>query len=292
LTALPPGTVQDKIKVTEQGEVISQKYGLTPIAERSLEVMMTGTLLVSSTPWCGDLQPEEEGLFREVMAKLVELALPVYRQWVQKDARLFNFFMEVTPVRELEHVHFGSRPAYRPGGAGMQAMRAIPWVFGWTQIRLNLPAWLGVGTALSAVAQEQGGIEVLRRMARNWCFFNDLLSKIEMICAKTDLEIARAYVRHLREKDLKLLDDLELEFRKTVQVLLDIRRSKYLLMDQPLLQTGISHRDPYIDPLSILQIHLLQRKKRMDEEDPQRELLDRAIGTTLNGIAQGLRNTG
>jgi phosphoenolpyruvate carboxylase len=292
LTALPPGSIKARIKVTEQGEVISQKYGLIPIAERSLEVMMTGTLLASAKPWYRELQPDEESRFREVMERLVDLALPVYRQWVE-DERLFRFFMEVTPVRELEHVHFGSRPAYRPdGGSTMRAMRAIPWVFGWTQVRLNLPAWLGVGTALSAVAREQGGLEVLRQMARNWVFFNDLLSKIEMICAKSDLEIAAAHVRHLREEDMKLLVDLEEEFNGTVQALLEIRRSKHLLMDQPLLQTAITHRDPYIDPLSILQINLLRRKQRLDEEDSQWDLLNRAIATTLNGIAQGLRNTG
>jgi phosphoenolpyruvate carboxylase len=291
--ALPPGTVQGRIKITEQGEVISQKFGLLPVAERSLEVTLTGALLASLPEGCEDLQPEEDARFHEVMDRLAEIALPVYRRLVHDDDRLFQLFLNATPVRELAHVHFGSRPAYREGSAGsMEGIRAIPWIFGWTQIRLNVPSWLGVGTALSTVAAEPGGLEVLRQMAGKWCFFDDLLGKLEMVCAKTDLEIARAYVGHLKASDLDFLKELETEFHRTVDMILQIRESQYLLMDQPLLQTDITHRDPYLDPLSLLQIGFLHRKLSMTPDDPDWTLLNDAISTTLNGIAHGLRNTG
>jgi phosphoenolpyruvate carboxylase len=154
------------------------------------------------------------------------------------------------------------------------------------------PAWFGVGAALSSVAEEQGGLEALQEMSSQWCFFSDLLGKIEMVCAKTDLETARVYFEVLSGGDMDLWEILELEFRKTVEAIVKIRQSRYLLADQPLLQTTIRHREPYIDPLSLLQISLLRRKQAMSEEDPDLDLLNRALGATLNGIAQGLRNTG
>lgn len=293
LMALPPGTVGESIKITEQGEVISQKFGLPAIAERSLEVTLTGTLMSSLPGWCYDLQPEEDQLFHETMERLAQLALPVYRRLVHEDERLFRLFLNATPVQELSHVHFGSRPAYREEGVGsMEGLRAIPWIFGWTQIRSNAPTWLGVGTALATVADETGGLELLRRMADKWCFFDDLLGKLEMICAKTDFEIARAYIAALRSSDMEFLQELEQEYRLTVDMILKIRQAKHVLMDQPLLQTDISHRNPYLDPLSLLQIMLLKHKRTMAEDDPQRSVVDEALSTTLNGIAQGLRNTG
>jgi phosphoenolpyruvate carboxylase len=292
LLALPPGTVKGRIKITEQGEVVSQKYGLTHVGVQNLETLVAGTLLASLNEGCESLPPGDETLFREIMEHLSALALPIYREQVYGADRLFRLFLDATPVQELAHMHFGSRPAYRETEADtLEALRAIPWVFGWTQIRLNLPAWLGSGTALATVAEKPGGLQVLQRMARSWCFFDDLMGKLEMICAKTDLNIARAYVQCLKPESVKLFESLEDEFRKTVNALLRIRESSYLLSDQPILQTAISHRDQYIDPLSLLQISFLGRMRRMGKDDPQRELLQRGINTTLNGIAQGLKNT-
>jgi phosphoenolpyruvate carboxylase len=293
LSSLPPGTVAGRIKVTEQGEVISQKYGLIPTAERSLEVLLTGMLLASCSESCEALRPAQQKRFREVMDRMAERALPAYQDLVYGEDRLFQLFLRVTPVRELSRVHFGSRPAYREEKFGtITALRAIPWVFGWTQIRLNLPAWFGVGTALSYIAEEQGGLEVLQEMSSQWCFFDDLLGKIEMICAKTDLETARVYFEVLGSGGMDVWERLELEFQRTVEAIVRIRQAPYMLADQPLLQTTIRHREPYIDPLSILQISLLRRKQAMKEGDADFDLLNRALGSTLNGIAQGLRNTG
>jgi phosphoenolpyruvate carboxylase len=294
LTALPPGSVHGGIKITEQGEIVSQNFGLLSIAERSLELMLSGVLLHRFEDWRADLQPGEEARFRQVMDRLAAEALPCYRSLVYGSGDLFKLFLETTPVRELADVRFGSRPAYRAAGdETIEGIRAIPWVFGWTQTRLMLPGWLGVGTALEAVGGEPGGLAVLRRMAQAWPFFDDLLAKVEMVCAKADLAIARMYVRELgRGGDLALFDHLEDEFRRTVAALLRIRESDYLMRDNPMLQTAIGLRNPYVDPLSLLQVTLLERKRSAAADDPLLTPVSAGLASTLNGIAQGLRNTG
>ena len=292
MAALPPGTVRGRIKITEQGEIISQQFGLLPIAERSLEVTVAGTLMHTFADWRTALAPGEEARFREVMERLSAAALPVYRTLVHDDPAIFEMLLQTTPVKELAHVQFGSRPVYREGTSqGMESIRAIPWMFGWTQIRLMLPAWLGVGTALERAIAEPGTLDLLRRMAKVWPFFDDFLGKVEMVCAKTDLEIARAYVTHL-EGDVGLLDRLAEEFRRTVRAVLAIRNAQDLLTDNEVLRTSIALRNPYVDPLSLLQISLLRRKRELADGAPEAKPLDDAIGTTLNGVAQGLRNTG
>ncbi len=290
--ALPPESVNGRIKITEQGEVISQKFGLLPLAERSLEVLVCGTLAAMNTDFRSSVSPAEFESFRGAMDRMSEIAKSVFRARVYDDPTLFQEFLAVTPVRELVHVHFGSRPAFRPSGAGtMKGIRAIPWQFGWTQTRLMLPGWLGVGKGLSAVAHEKGGIELLRDMAKRWPFFDDLLAKIEMVCSKADLTIARAYVEELGG-DMKLFEELKSEFDATVETILKIREAEILLADQPVLRRSIALRNPYVDPLSLLQIAALKEKRALDEKDPKVAELDRILGTTLNGVAQGMRNTG
>ena len=292
LTALPPGTVEGGVKITEQGELISQKFGLASIAERSLEVMLTGALAASFDDWREGLAAGEEQRFREVMERLSSLAVPAFRKLVHEDPRLFEQLLSSTPIQELALVHYGSRPAFRQRGAGsMTGIRAIPWVFGWTQIRLLLPGWLGAGAALDNVARTPGGLDVLRRMAIAWPFFDDLLGKIEMVCAKSDAEIARTYFTVLGG-DLALLEQLEAELRRTADALLRIRQTPHLLSRQPWLQSAIGLRNPYVDPLSLLQVSLLRRKRALPGDHPDLPALDRALGTTLNGVAQGMRNTG
>ena len=291
LAALPPGTVRGRIKITEQGEIISQQFGLLPIAARSLEVTLAGTLMQTFSDWRDTLAAGEESCFRELMDRLSADALPVYRGLVHDDDAVFEMLLQTTPVKELAHVQFGSRPVYRAGSSqSMDSIRAIPWMFGWTQNRLILPAWLGVGTALEHAAAEPATLTLLRRMAKVWPFFDDFLGKVEMVCAKADIEIARAYVTHLGG-DVRLLDRLAEEFRRTVRAVLTIRDAPELLMDNDVLRASIELRNPYVDPLSLLQISLLRRKRTLGEGDADPEL-DNAIGTTLNGVAQGLRNTG
>jgi phosphoenolpyruvate carboxylase len=283
--------VNGRIKITEQGEIISQQFGLLPVAERTLEVTLAGVLLqeLATVPRPGENELRE---FRATMTDLAARGLTVYRELVHEHDDLFTLFRTVTPIDELADARFGSRPAYRPGaGEGITGIRAIPWGFGWTQIRLMLTGWLGAGTALAHYASTPQGLDVLQRMAATWPFFDDLLGKIEMVCAKADLEIARAYVRYLGG-DLALLSRLEREFESTVEAVLRIRDSETLLRDNPVLQSAIALRNPYVDPLSLLQIVLLRRKREPGgEEEQTREAVEAVLATTLSGIAQGLRNT-
>jgi len=290
LSALPPGSVQGGLKITEQGEVIGQKYGIGEIAEHSLEVLLAGALRAALSDWRTGVEPEARERFRLAMDRMSDIAARKFRQIVHDDDGLYRMLLDVTPMRELSHVHYGSRPAYRDKGQqSMAAIRAIPWVFGWTQIRLMLPAWLGVGTALEAMLGEPGGLELLRDMSRRWPFFEDLLSKVEMVCSKSDLDIAKLYVSTL-DGDAQLFAALVDEHRRTVRALLAIRESEVLLAADESLKTKLALRDPYVDVLSLLQIRFLksERAGQSGEDDATRL----ALGTTMNGIAQGLRNTG
>ncbi len=293
LAALPPGTTNGRIKITEQGEIISQQFGLLPVAERSLEVTASGVLLQEFSDWRKGVDPGEVEEFRQVMDRLSERSRTVYQQLVHQNGALFELFRVATPVDELANARFGSRPAYRPGAKeGIDGIRAIPWGFGWTQIRLMLTGWLGVGESLGEEAAGPDGLARLQRMAKSWPFFDDLLGKIDMVCAKTDTEIARAYVSHLGG-DQELFASLVAEFESAVAALLRIRGSSQLLEDNPVLQEAIALRNPYVDPLSLLQISLLRRKRTgSGAEERSKEQIDDALATTLSGIAQGLRNTG
>jgi phosphoenolpyruvate carboxylase len=293
LSALPPETLGRSLKLTEQGEVISQKYGLLPLADRSLEVLVTGALMASRADWREGLPDEEVASYHAAMERLAELALPVFRGMVHDDNALFQMFLRSTPVRELAQVHYGSRPAYRErAGVGtMAGIRAIPWVFGWTQTRWMLPGWLGVGTALETFASEPDGLDLLRRMASRWPFFDDLMGKIEMVLAKSDLEIALLYVRRLGGEEA-LAEELVREYARAVRAVLAIRRSTVLPTSNEVLRESIALRNPYVDALSVLQVALLERKRALPEEHAERKELDQALGPITNGIAQGLRNTG
>ncbi|MEO5569254.1 MAG: phosphoenolpyruvate carboxylase [Gemmatimonadaceae bacterium] len=291
LSALPPDTVDGRIKITEQGEIISQQFGLLPIAERTLEVTLAGVLMHTLVSDRLPIPDATMSRYRAVMSELSARGLTLYRDLVHEHDALFTFFQTVTPVAELADARFGSRPAYRPGAkAGITGIRAIPWGFGWTQIRLMITGWLGVGTALGHYASTPEGLATLRQMARDWPFFDDLLGKIEMVCAKTDLAIARAYVEHLGG-DLELLSRLEGEYHSAVAAILAIRESTTLLDDNEVLRSAIALRNPYVDPLSLLQISLLRRKRSV-RDGGDTAAIDAVLATTLSGIAQGLRNTG
>ncbi|MDP9204841.1 MAG: phosphoenolpyruvate carboxylase, partial [Gemmatimonadota bacterium] len=293
IAALPPGTTNGRIKITEQGEIISQQFGLLPVAERTLEVTAAGVLLHEFSDWRRKVSPKEVVDFTDVMDSLSARSREVYHKLVHEDDALFRLFRVATPIDELANARFGSRPAYRPGAkAGIEGIRAIPWGFGWTQIRLMLTGWLGIGTALGEAVSTRDGLRRLQRMASCWPFFEDLLGKAEMVCAKTDVEIARAYVRHLGG-DEKLLEQLVREYERAAESLLLIRGHRELLDDTPVLQSAIQLRNPYVDPLSLLQISLLRRKRQQAVEGKKPdEQVDDALATTLSGIAQALRNTG
>lgn len=292
LRALPPGTIRGRIKITEQGEVISQQFGLLPIAERTFEVELAGVLAQSVGVSQPAVSSEDLQVFRATMDDLAAHGLSVYRSLVHEHDELFQLFLTTTPVEELAGARFGSRPSYRPGARpGIDGIRAIPWSFGWTQIRLMINGWLGVGTALSRQASTPDGLRVLRDMATRWPFFDDLLGKIEMVCAKTDLAIARAYIESLGG-DTRLLATLEREYQETVNALLRIRDTDTLLSDNAVLRAAIGLRNPYVDPLSLIQVAMLRRKRLGRVAEGDAELVDAVLATTLSGIAQGMRNTG
>lgn len=291
LTAQPPGTLEHGIKITEQGEVISQKFGLLPVAERSFEVDYAGTLIALNHDWRQGLDPAQIERYRAMMTELSARAQPAFRGVVHERPELFELFLNATPVRELGHVHFGSRPAYREkkGVGKMSSIRAIPWVFGWTQIRLMLPGWFGVGSALAPMLDDPEALSLLSEMAERWPFFDDLLAKVEMVALKADLEIARMYIDSLGASR-SLFAELEAEYHRTVEAVLKIRgRSELATGDR--LAYELSVRNPYVDGLSVLQVSLLQQSRRAQNKE-QAKVISEALGTSLNGVAQGMRNTG
>jgi phosphoenolpyruvate carboxylase len=295
LGALPPGSTRFGIKITEQGEIISQKFGLLPIAERTFEVLASGSLLAAFDDWRTryEVSPQDERRFRSTMDQLASIAQPLYRRVVHDTPELFELFLKATPVRELANVHFGSRPAYRDQATGtMAGIRAIPWVFGWTQIRLLLPGWFGIGTALRSIIDEPGGLELLQAMTRRWPFFDDLLGKFEMVLAKADLSIAALYVETLAPQHGALFSELRQEFDRAAEALIAIRQQDQLLERNTILRSAIDLRNPYVDALSVLQVALLHTKRTGMLDSEALKELDSALGSTLNGVAQGLRNTG
>ena len=293
LTALPPGTITGSIKITEQGETISQKFGISSIAERSLEVMMAGTMMATYSDWRRDVTEADQRAFREVIENLALTARKAFRKVVHEEPLLFQVFLEATPVKELSHVHFGSRPAYRDKGSGtMSGIRAIPYNFGWTQTRLMLTAWLGAGNAFAEAIAKPGGLELLQKMAKSWPFFDDLLAKIEMVCAKADLSVAELYLTELGDF-AGFFAALKSEYEQMVKTLLAIRERDNLLEGHRFLGESMDLRNPYVDPLNLMQVALLKKKRALTDQDtPELRLLNQALGTSLNGIAQGMRNTG
>lgn len=279
----PPGSVDGTLRVTEQGEMIDAKFGLPGISVRTLELYLTATLEATLVPAS---QPSPE--WRALMSDLAERSRAVYRQMVYQRPEFFDYFRAATPERELARINIGSRPARRAAGAGVDSLRAIPWVFAWTQTRLMLPAWLGVGTALAA-AIDEGRLAHLRRMYREWLFFHSTVDLIEMVLAKASPEITARYDAHLVPEPLRPLGaDLRSGLQRTIDAVLAVTEHRRLLQENPVLRRSIEVRNPYVDPINIVQAEVLRRLRR-EGESP--ELLE-AFSVCVNGIAAGMRNTG
>ena len=310
----PPGSVNGRIRITEQGEMLSFKYGLHDIALRNLELVVSGVAEASLPPeklkqarmQTPASNPER---WPEIMQQLSASAYSHYRRLIYEDADFLRYFEQATPILELGWLNIGSRPARRSKGRSIEELRAIPWVFSWMQSRYVLPSWYGVGSAIEAyLADNPARLATLQDMYRNWPFMRAFLDNLQMTLSKADMHIARHYAQLVDDEALRqrLSGEIEQEYERTKRLVIQISGGRELLDNTPVLQRSIALRNPYVDPLSYFQVALLRRlralggplmldeSKEQEASEPERERarLTYAVLLTVNGIAAGLRNTG
>ncbi len=289
LFSQPPGSISGTIRVTEQGEMIRFKFGLEEIALQNLEIYTAATLEATLLP-----PPEPKQEWRDLMHQMTELSVQVYRQTVRENPHFVKYLRTVTPELELQMLPLGSRPAKRKVSGGIESLRAIPWVFAWTQIRLMLPAWLGTGAALNKVL-DQGQRAVLDEMLAEWPYFQTLIDMLEMVLSKADAHVALYYESHLtQDEDLKVLGtELRQRLQDAVQTLLTLKGESKLLSSNGVLDQSMKVRKPYLLPLHLLQAELMKRRRLyLQQQQAENTPVDHALMVSIAGIAAGLRNTG
>lgn len=289
ILAQPPGCFSGQIRVTEQGEVLNWKYADPVLAEWNLELMIAASLEAYTRS--ADGRPAHPAEWEEAIEEMSQEAYRVYRRDIAENPDVLEYFEQATPVNELDTARIGSRPSRRGRGRRLEDLRAIPWVFGWMQSRHAVPAWFGVGHALEQFAAKSTGHEqTLRQIVRGFPMFGDLLRNVELGMAKADLGIAREYSwlvknAQIRKRVFSMLED---EFLRTRQMILKITGQRELLARNRVLARSIRLRNPYVDPMSLIQVELLRRK----QQGQQSSDLEYSLAATINGIAAGLHNTG
>ena len=298
--AQPMDSFDGQLRITEQGEVLNFKYADEVLAERNLELMIAASLDALARPNARDPQGHFTGILKPeweaALNQLSDLSYGFYREHILEDPDVLTYFEQSTPVAELENAKIGSRPSRRKASPSLSDLRAIPWVFGWTQSRLLVPAWFGVGFALEEYlsgphgSEESSRLDLLQTMAREFPLFIDLLRNVEMALGKVDLATARLYSSLVEDPKLRerIYDLFEAEFHRTVRAVLSILRQTELLEKNQVLAHSIRLRNPYVDPMHLIQVDML-RRKRAGEDTPE---VNRAIAATISGISAGLRNTG
>ena len=295
IVAQPRNAFNGSLKITEQGEVLYWKYSDAALAERNLELMIAASLEALARPGRAqrdeESEEDEEATWEPAMEEMSEKAFAFYRERIVENPEVLTYFEEATPVQELEHARIGSRPARRNETRNLADLRAIPWVFGWMQSRHVLPGWFGVGYALEKFASADPERErLLQTMAKKFAFFSDLIGNVEIGMAKADLTIARRYAALVTDVGVRegVFGMIVEEFERTRRMILRVTGQKELLSGNPVLARSIRLRNPYVDPLSLIQFALLRRKQVGEESED----LNYALAATINGIAAGLRNTG
>jgi phosphoenolpyruvate carboxylase len=278
----PDGARRGRLRITEAGELIKEKYGLRPIALRIFEQAFNALSLASTGAMAGEcVEPQ----WREVMQKLGDDSGHCYRALVHDDPEFYEFFCQLTPIDVIERMQIGSRPSYRVERAGVAALRSIPWTHAWSQCRYMLPGWYGAGTALRTIS-EQFGADVLSNMYAHWYFFENLIDDIELALARADLGIACYYDELVEAKYRRFIPLMRAEYELTKAHVLKLKGCTKLLDGEPTVQRSVKLRSPYIDPMHLVQVDLLKRWRAGKRED--RETLN-AIQASITGISQALQ---
>jgi len=289
ILAQPPGCFSGQLRVTEQGEVLNWKYADPVLAEWNLELMVAASLEAFTRP--GKTNDPSPSAWEDAIEEMSQEAYRLYRRDIAENPDVLEYFEQATPVNELDSARIGSRPARRTKGRKLEDLRAIPWVFGWMQSRHAVPAWFGVGHALEHFAKKSAANEqTLRQIARGFPMFSDMLRNVELGMAKADLGIAREYSTLVKNAALRkrVFSMLEAEFLRSRQMILRVTGQRELLARNRVLARSIRLRNPYVDPMSLIQVELLRRKQQGERASD----LDYPLGATINGIAAGLHNTG
>lgn len=294
----PPDTLHGRLKSTEQGQIVFQRYGTPDIAHRHLEQVTSALIRASLDPVVGEAQEAAESAWEEVMDALAKESLLAYRELVFETPGFDDFFWQATPVDEIGLLPIASRPMFRSGARSIEQLRAIPWMFAWHQIRCNLPGWYGLGAALTASIRA-GQMETLRTMYRKWLFFQSLIDNAQISMGIATLEVTRLYAGLVEDADLseRIMGMIEAEYRRAVEGVLAVTGQERLLDRMPVLQSSIAMRNPYLDPLHCLQVSTLRRWRRGCPlgADEQQEWCNAALTTilhTINAIAAGVQITG